>query len=54
MCRVFINLQVKKIEGILALMIKLINKLSYKISQASLLMHPDYAILKGFDTAIDA
>ena len=43
----------KKIELILATWVDTIDKLGYKIRQASLLTYPDYVIFKGFEIVID-
>ena len=43
----------EKMELILAIWVDTIDKLGYKIGQASLLTYPDYVIFKGFKTVID-
>ena len=47
------NMQVENMEEILALMINLIDKLGYALSQAGLLVHLDLVIWKVLETGLD-
>ena len=44
---------IDKMELILETLIQIIDKLEYKIGQASLLTYPDFVILKDFEMVID-
>ena len=44
---------IDKMELTLETLVQIIDKLEYKIGQASLLTYPDFVILKGIETVID-